>query len=344
MQITESNSFKTFATELEAQYGPLPPGLRRGALLTWQRASDRGEDAAKAVREVVPALFAAAADATPPATAPGPGSGKPKTRAGEALALDRAQATLLAEHAARLANRDLALQGAGRAWRDFPIKRVGTGTDWAGAWEDVEVVGQEGPAKLRLRRDPILLELPDERPRTPNARPGSELGPLVAGARRLALVLNWSEAAGLHFLMTGRPPNAKPLVARRLYGFDGRAGASIAILAAAHVNPDSVKALFADEQGKLLGRDRRRGGRDIEERNVELVRFVEARAAERGTVDFEEIKEGWNRRWKRTRPDWTYKYTSWVRRDYTRTAKSILGRALKPGGASSGTPKTGSTT
>src|SRR5206468_12970734 len=151
--------------------------------------------------------------------------------------------------------------------------------------------------------------------------------------RRLALVFNWSEAEGLHFLMTGKHPSPGPLVARRLYGLDGRAGASIAILAAAHVNPDSVKALFADEQRKQLGRDKRRGGRDFEERNVELVRFVETRA-ERGTLDFEEIRKAWNRKRKRDRPDWTYPYTSWVGRDYSRTAKAILGRALKPGNSS----------
>jgi len=43
------------------------------------------------------------------------------------LVIDRAQAAALAEHAARLAERDTGLLGGGRAWRDYPIKRVGTG-------------------------------------------------------------------------------------------------------------------------------------------------------------------------------------------------------------------------
>ena len=334
VQTIEPDSFKAFVAEREAQDGPWPPGVRSGALRIWRLASERGQNAAEAVREVLPSLFDVAEDATPPATAPRPaGSRKPKTRAGASSDIDRAHAATLAEHAARLAERDAA------AWRGFPTKRIGTGTDWAGRWEDVEVVTRDGPVNLRLRGDPILLELPDERPRTPNARPGSELGPLVAGARRLALVFNWSEAEGLHFLMTGRPPKAKPLFARRLSGFDGRAGASIAILAAVHVDPDSVKDLFADEQRKHLGRDKRRGGRDFEERNVVLVRFVEAWAMERKTFDFEEIREGWNRRWRRTRPDWTYKNTSRVRLDYNRTAKAILGRVLKPSDASSETAR-----
>ena len=105
------------------------------------------------------------------------------------LVIDRAQAAALAEHAARLAERDTGLLGGGRAWRDYPIKRVGTGTDWAGHWEEFEVDGPGGPVTLRTRRDPILLELPDERPRTPNARPGSGVAPLVVrsgGSRRKA--------------------------------------------------------------------------------------------------------------------------------------------------------------
>jgi hypothetical protein len=110
----------------------------------------------------------------------------------------------------------------------------------------------------------------------------------------------------------------------------GRVGAAIIIVADAHVPPESAKALFREEQHALLGRDRRRGGRDIDVRSLELVRFVEASAGH-GLPDFRELRTTWNHRWKNSHKAWIYKYASWMRRDYERTAKSLFGRALAAG-------------
>ncbi len=326
VQTTGVNYFHELMKELEADYEILSDSVRKAALMVWRRETDRGTDAERAVREAMPVLLTAAADAGLPAKALK--ETKAKTRVGDSVALDRAQARVLVEQAVRLADRDSALKGGGRAWRDYPVRSVRAGSDWAGRWEDIHVDGPGGPAILRMRRDPILLELSDERPRIPTGQ-GFELAPLVMAARRVALVFNWSEADGLHFLMSGKVPTPIPLVARRLYGADGRTGASIAILAAAHVNPESVKKLFAEEQRRHFRRGNRRGGRGLEERNVELVRFVESWIAKHGSLDFEQVRKAWNRG-QGKRPGWNYRFTSWVSRDYNRTAKAILGRAIKP--------------
>ncbi len=191
------------------------------------------------------------------------------------------------------------------------MKRLGAGTDENGPWQDVRLRCPhfwKKPQKLRLRREPLALEMRND---TPYAKVADDpvLREMLTLARRVAFPCGWSEAQGVRWLLTGAAPKPSPLTVRVM---SAPAGSPFAEAATVTVMAQSSVVSHSRLVAALAKALKRRPGRPVNPSTATLVSWVRARP-----------KETWPDRmsaWDRDRPPGSRRFADYraMRRAYVR--------------------------